>query len=1154
MPLAPVSLEDKYLKTEGRVFMSGVQALVRLPLDQHRRDLAAGHDTAGYITGYRGSPLGVYDQQLGRAQQHLDEHSIVFQPGVNEDLAATAVWGTQQAELDGEGRYQGVFALWYGKGPGVDRSGDVLRHGNLAGSSPLGGVLVAMGDDHACESSTTAHQSEYALVDAMIPILNPAGVQEILDYGLYGWALSRYSGCWVGLKCVHDTVEASASVEIDPDRVTLTFPDPDPRPSSGLNIRWPDTPLEQEARLHQHKLAAVRAFMRSNPLDQVVLGPAQARLGVVTTGKSYLDVRQSLADLGIDQAEAERLGMSVYKVAMPWPLEPEGLRAFANGLEHLLVVEEKRGLMEEQIKSLLYGQPNAPQVTGKHDRAGNVLLPSIARLDATRIGLAIAQALLALREDASLRTRADALQARYRQATDQPQSPMNRTPYFCAGCPHSTSTLLPEGSRGYAGIGCHWMAQMMDRGVQRYTHMGGEGANWVGEGRFSHRRHMFQNIGDGTYFHSGLLAIRAAVASGVNITFKILYNDAVAMTGGQKPDGPLSVPQITRQVAAEGAVKVVVVSDDPAKYPPATVWAPGVELHPRAQLDQVQRDLREVSGTSVLVYDQTCAAEKRRRRKRGLYPDPPRRIYIHEGVCEGCGDCGVQSNCVAILPLETPLGRKRKIDQSACNKDESCLKGFCPSFVTVHGGNPRRRSGLQDAVDKPFPVLPEPLLPVIDGTYRIVLAGVGGTGVITIGALLGMAAHLEGKGCSVLDMTGLAQKGGAVASHIIVGAAPEAVTATHVPVAGADLLLGCDQVVAAGDRVLPTLSPDRSRAVINDHQMMTGDFIRQPDLLFPGSGLRDRIAQRCRTDGVHNLPATRLAEALFGDAIAANTLILGFAYQSGLLPVGADAIKRAIELNGQAISMNQQAFEWGRRLAAEPQRVMELARSTDSKAPETGGLDALITARCALLTEYQDAAYAERYRAQVEAVRHCEAGMLPGATDLTVAVAKSLFRVMAYKDEYEVARLFGDPAFKRSLEQTFEGDYTLEFNLAPPFLSRIDPATGRPAKRRFGPWMLALMPWLARLKWLRGSAFDPFGYSTDRRLERQLLKTYPALVDRLLKSLRPDNHRAAVEIALLTSEIRGFGPVKQAAAESVLARQAALMDAFESTQPADRAA
>jgi indolepyruvate ferredoxin oxidoreductase len=1156
MKLANVGLDDKYAKIRGRVFMTGIQALVRLPLDQSRRDQAAGHDTAAYITGYRGSPLGGYDQQLTRAERFLSDHRVVFQPGVNEDLAATAVWGTQQAELDGEGRHQGVFALWYGKGPGVDRSGDVLRHGNLAGSSPLGGVLVAMGDDHACESSTTAHQSEYALVDAMIPILNPAGVQEILDYGLLGWALSRYSGCWVGLKCVHDTVEAAASVEVGAERLDIRFPDPDPRPAGGLNIRWPDTPLEQEARLHEHKLAAARAFARANRLDRVVLGGPGADLGIVTTGKSYLDVRQSLADLGVDAAEAERLGVSVYKVAMPWPLEPEGLREFTRGLAHILVVEEKRGLMEEQIKSLLYGTPNPPTVTGKRDARGDSLLPSTARLDGNRIGLAIGRQLLELRDDRALRDRVAELAARYTDATTLPPSPMARTPYFCAGCPHNTSTLLPEGSHGYAGIGCHWMAQMMDRGVQRYTHMGGEGANWVGEGRFSRRRHVFQNIGDGTYFHSGLLAIRSAVASGVNITFKILYNDAVAMTGGQKPDGPLSVPQITRQVASEGAVRVMVVTDEPDKYPAGTAWAPGAEIHHRDRLDQVQRTLREVPGTSVLVYDQTCAAEKRRRRKRGLYPDPDRRIFINQAVCEGCGDCGVQSNCVAILPAETPLGRKRVIDQSACNKDESCLKGFCPSFVTVHGGRLRKRGGRSDVSTQPFPVPPDPVPPDLDGTYRIVLAGVGGTGVITVGALLGMAAHLEGKGCSVLDMTGLAQKGGAVASHIVLGDRPEDVTATHVPPAGADLLLGCDLVVAAGDRALPTLNPARSHAVINDHQMMTGAFTHQPDAQFPDAALTARVEARCRPGDTHGIAATRLAEALLGDAIGANTLMLGFAYQKGLLPVSATAIDRAIELNGQAVEMNKQAFEWGRRLAAEPERVARVALGPPTKdvSGPPRDLDALVEARAHHLVDYQDEAYAQRYRSTVEAVRRRESEAMPGQSALTAAVAESLFRLMAYKDEYEVARLFSDGTFRASLDETFDGDVALELHLAPPFLSRPDPATGRPRKRRFGPWILRVMPWLARMKRLRGTAWDPFGYSADRRLERRLAEDYRAVVDRLLPGLTPDHHAAAVEIARLAQEIRGFGPVKLAAAESVRGRQQALLAEFESGRAASRAA
>ncbi|MCP5151041.1 MAG: indolepyruvate ferredoxin oxidoreductase family protein [Ectothiorhodospiraceae bacterium] len=1131
-PQDEVSLDDKYTLESGRVFMTGIQALVRLTLAQRRRDLAAGLDTAGYVTGYRGSPVGGLDQQFWRARPHLDAHHVRFQPGVNEDLAATACWGTQQVGLDDEPRYDGVFAIWYGKGPGVDRSGDPFKHANLAGTAPRGGVLALLGDDHTCESSTTAHQSEFAMVDAMIPVLNPAGVQEILDYGLLGIAMSRYAGCWVAMKCVHDTVEAAASVDVDPTRPQIRIPTDHLLPADGLNIRWPDTPLDQEARLHDHKLDAARAFCRANAIDAVVADSAQARVGVVTAGKSYLDVRQALEDLGIDDAAAARLGLRLYKVGMTWPLEPVGLARFAAGLEHVVVVEEKRPLIEGQVKELLYGRDDAPRVTGKRDASGAAQLPSTGRLDTNRIALVIGRALLEVTDDQTLAARVAEVEARI-GAPLGPAPVIERRPYFCPGCPHNSSTRVPVGSHALAGIGCHYMAQWMDRSTARFTQMGGEGASWVGEAPFTRRGHVFQNIGDGTYYHSGLLAIRAAVASGVNITFKILYNDAVAMTGGQRVDGNLDVAAITRQVQAEGARRVVVVTDEPDKYPSDAGFAPGVTVHHRDDLDAVQRELRELEGTTALVYDQTCAAEKRRRRKRGTFPDPAVRAFINEAVCEGCGDCGEKSNCVAVVPKETAFGRKRAIDQSACNKDLSCVRGFCPSFVTVHGGGLRRPARATPATPElPGTPLPAPTLPSLDRPWGIVVTGVGGTGVITIGALIGMAAHLEGKGCSVLDMTGLAQKGGAVTSHLRIASDPAGISATRIAGGAADALLGCDLMVAAGRDALATVGAGRTRCVVNTHETMTGDFTRQPDLVFPGGALRAAIERRAGAGAVEAVDATRIATRLLGDSIATNLFMLGFAFQRGLVPVAAESIERAIVLNGVAVEMNRAAFEWGRRAATEPAAVERAATPAVAVAlevPSRQTLDDLVAHRASHLRAYQDDAYATRYRHLVERVRAAERERTPGGESLARAVAESYAKLLAYKDEYEVARLHCEPAFRAALEAQFEGEYRLELHLAPPLLARVDPRTGEPRKRAFGQWIFPVLRGLARLKRLRGTVLDPFGWTAERRTERALIGEYEVVVEELIARLAPESHALAVEIAGLPSEIRGFGPVKERA-------------------------
>jgi indolepyruvate ferredoxin oxidoreductase len=1158
MSLAAVSLDDKYELERGRVFINGTQALVRLPMMQRQRDLAAGKNTACYVTGYRGSPLGGVDLAMWQARKFLKKHHIHFQPGVNEDLGLTAVWGSQQLDLFGDSNYDGVFAMWYAKGPGVDRSGDALRHGNLAGTAKLGGVLLLAGDDHTCKSSTTAHQSEYAFMDACIPVLSPAGVQEFLDLGIYGWALSRYSGCWVAFKVVADTVDSSASCYVDPHRVEIRTPEDFTPPPEGLNIRWPQSPfasaqaLEQEMRLHRYKLYAALAFARANGLNRIVLDSPRRRFGIVTCGKSYLDVRQALDDLGIDADHAAEIGLTVYKVGMSWPLERDGLRHFAEGLEEILVVEEKRALLENQLKEQLYNWSEnvRPRVIGKFDETGEWILPSADELTPARIARVIAKRIARFHTSERIQQRLAFLEAKERSLSKL-KPPIRRVAYFCSGCPHNTSTKVPEGSRALAGIGCHYMAQWMDRDTQSFTQMGGEGATWLGQAPFSKTRHVFQNLGDGTYYHSGSLAIRAAVAAGVNITYKILYNDAVAMTGGQPVDGPLDVPRIARQLEAEGVARIAIVSDEPAKYPTAGAFPAGVDVFHRDRLDHVQRELRETPGVSVIIYDQTCAAEKRRRRKRGLMEDPPKRAFINELVCEGCGDCGTASNCLSVVPVETEYGRKRAIDQSTCNKDFSCVNGFCPSFVTVHGG--RLRQHKANTADLVFAALPEPPLPLLDEPYGLLVTGVGGTGVVTIGALLGMAAHLEGKGCSILDMTGLAQKGGAVFSHVRLAKRPEDIHAVRIAAGGARLLLGCDIVVAATFEALAKVTQGETKAVINTNQAVTGEFTRNPDLEFPIETLKSMIADATGRDATDFVDATRLATALLGDSIATNLFMLGFAYQKGLIPVSAEAIERAIELNGVAVEANKQAFLWGRRTAHDHGTVQHLAAQVSPESwpqPPARTLEDIVAKRVAFLTGYQNAAYGERYRAFVERVRRVEAEKAPGMNGLAEAVARSYFKLLAYKDEYEVARLYTDGSFREALARQFEGDYRLEFNLAPPLIATRDPDTGRPVKKRYGPWMLKVFALLARFKFLRGSAFDPFGRTPERRLERHLIADYEILVNEILERLDHERHRLAVALAALPQQIRGYGHVKEAHLDKAAKQQNELLTAFRA--PAER--
>jgi indolepyruvate ferredoxin oxidoreductase len=1147
MPLRPVSLDDKYDLTQSHVLVTGYQALIRACLMQKERDRRAGLNTAGYVTGYRGSPLGGLDQQFIRAARHVTAADIKFQSGINEELAATALWGSQQAELRGEGKFDGVFGMWYGKGPGVDRSGDVFRHANFAGTSKNGGVLALMGDDHTAESSTTAHQSEFHFVDVMMPILNPAGVQEIIDYALYGWAMSRFTGAWTALKCMHETVESTGVVDGAIDRVKIVTPGDFRMPEGGLNIRLVDTILGQEARLHDFKRDAMLAFVRANKLNRIITSGGRApKIGIITTGKAYLDVRQALDELGIDEVKCNDLGLRIFKVACVWPIGRQELAEFAQGLDLIIVVEEKRSLIEVQVREELYGSANQPVCIGKKDEQGNWLFPVKGALDANDIAICIGERLLRYGSNDELAahvTRLKSAQRALAETTDIAQ----RIPYFCSGCPHNTSTRVPEGSRAYAGIGCHYMAQWMDRETLGFTQMGGEGANWIGEAPFSNRGHVFQNLGDGTYNHSGYLAIRGAIASGVNMTYKILFNDAVAMTGGQANDGGLTVPQIAAQVAAEGAKRVVVVTDEPWKYAKDIEWPFGLTVHHRDEFATVQCELATVPGVSILIYDQTCAAEKRRRRKRNAFPDPDKRVVINDLVCEGCGDCGVKSNCVSVQPLETEWGRKRTIDQSSCNKDYSCINGFCPSFVTVHGAKLKKGESIAQPSD--WPQLPAPSAPLINHPYGIIVTGIGGTGIVTIGAIVGMAAHLEGKGVGVIDMAGLAQKGGAVYSHIRIANTPEEIHAIRVAAGGADLVIGGDIVVAGAKKVLGAMKAGTTRVVVNTAEFLPGDFTRNTEFSLPTERLKRAITGHAGRDRSHFVDASRLATALLGNSIGANMFMLGYAYQLGALPLSAEAIERAIEMNGEAVPMNIASFRYGRRAAVDPKALDALVEPRPQEQNDSLRLSQsfaeTVDRRAAFLTAYQDASYARRYRNWVEKVRTVEAEKAPGECGLAEAVARYLFKLMAYKDEYEVARLHSETSFLDRVKSSFDGDnLRFEFHLAPPLLARRDPATGEPKKMSFGPWMLKVFAVVAKFKFLRGTAFDPFGYTKERQTERRLIADYEYLLQEICDLLTPGNHRIAVELAAIPERIRGYGPIKQRHLAAAKDEEVALRERF----------
>jgi indolepyruvate ferredoxin oxidoreductase len=1157
-----IGLDDKYKLQSGRAWMSGIHALVRLPMMQRVYDLRRGLNTAGYLSGYRGSPLGSLDQNMWRAADYLKEHHVQFHPGINEDLAATAVWGSQQVNLFPGAKYDGVFGMWYGKGPGVDRCGDVFKHANAAGTSRYGGVLAVAGDDHPAKSSTLPHQSDHLFKACMIPVLFPASVQEVLDFGLHGWAMSRYAGVWVGLKCITDIVEVSASVEVDADRVSILLPDDFQLPPDGLNIRLPDTPLQQEARLLDYKLYAALAYVRINQLNRQIwqIPSSVARFGIVTSGKAYLDTRQALADLGLTEEVCKRIGVRLFKVGMVWPLEATSTQAFAEGLDEILVIEEKRQVLEYQLKEELFAWVGSgkkiPRVVGKFDDKdggewsvpqGNWLLPAHYEFSPAMVAQTIGARLLkfALPEEvrAGIVARLEFIQAR-EQALARPRIVEERKPWFCSGCPHNTSTRLPEGSRGLGGIGCHYMVTWMGRNTQVFTQMGGEGVPWLGQAPFTEEKHVFANLGDGTYFHSGLLAIRAAVAAKVPITYKILFNDAVAMTGGQPVDGPLNVPMITCQLAAEGIRKIVVVTDELEKYRTLADLAAGVRVRHRDELDHVMRELREYPDVSILIYDQTCASEKRRRRKRNAYPDPARRVVINERVCEGCGDCSKQSHCLSIEPLETEFGRKRTINQSSCNKDFSCLKGFCPSFVTVEGGKLRKPKALRQQGRPDEGMAPPTSVPALDSVYGVFIAGIGGTGVVTIGQLLGMAAHIEGKGCSVLDMAGLAQKGGAVYSHVLLAPTPGDHLTTRVGMGEAHLMLVGDLVVGTSQEAVARIRPDRTRILVNSDVAPTATFIHTPNWRPPVADLNAVLQGAAGSGNVETIDAAELALGLLGDAIYANALMMGYAYQKGWIPLGQAALERAIELNGQQVTHNLAAFAWGRRAAvslSEVQALIGTASIVEMKRP-VSELEALVTVRTKFLTQYQNARYAAQYKELVDKVAQAERAAT-GTTRLATAVARYYFKLMAYKDEYEVARLYSDGEFLNKINAQFEGDWKLNFYLAPPLLAKRD-AQGHLVKRAFGPGMLKAFTLLARLRFLRGTALDLFGYTAERCAERELIREYRDTLTTILSKLNRGNLDAAVALASLPEEVSGYGHIKEEAMAKAAQQRVQLLRQF----------
>ncbi len=1150
LAIQTVSIDDKYEQSHGRVLLSGSQALARLPMIQKEWDRAAGLDTAGYISGYPGSPLGDFDAALLQAREQLSRHDIVFQPGLNEDLAATAAWGTQQLEnFPGAQRYDGVFALWYAKGPGVDRSGDAIKHANFAGVHPHGGVLAVYGDDHSAKSSSIAHQCDQAFAAFFVPILYPASVHEYLEYGLKGWALSRYSGLWVAFKGINETLAQTATIDLNLDPSLVTLPEGGIFPPEGVHFlpRSPD-PVRNDRLIKRFKIPLAHHFARANGLDRSIIAKGdRPRLGIVTAGKSFIDTLQALRLLGVDESRALALGISLYKVGMIWPLEPRNLTEFAEGQEELLVVEEKAAFLENQICALLINNARRPRVTGKQDEAGNFLLPSDVLLEPLDLAFVIAARLESLGvADEAIRNAVARLRVRTERVVLNVPRHFVRAPFFCSGCPYNTALKLPEDSTAFAGMGCHAMAMFYSSSTtMTCMQMGGEGANWMGLAPFTTARHVFQNLGDGTYHHSGSLAIRASVAAGTNITYKIMVNGVIAMTGGQDIAGPLSVAAISNQIHHEGVRRIAVVSDQPSNHTASSGLAPGVEVHHRDEMDRVQRAMREIPGTTAIIYEQACATNKRRLRKRGRYADPPKRMFINKDVCEGCGDCSDQSNCLSVHPLETELGLKRRIDQSTCNKDYSCVKGFCPSFVTVLGGELTRKASIEPG-DGVFAALPAPRVAALEQGFSAMISGIGGEGVVTIGAVLAMAAHVEGKRASNFVMTGMAQKGGAVHSHLRIASDTSSVMAARIGNAEADLLLGCDLVASAAVDSFRTVDPARTYVLGNSRIAPTASFTKDPNASFDSSPLIDQIRALVGEERCDFVDATNLASSLTGNSLATNMFMVGVASQKGLLPIGTEAINRAIELNGTAVSLNKLAYKLGRMAVHDP-AVLERLLAGQSTVPvekRKVRLEEIVADRSARLEQYQDEAYARTYAGFVSEAASREKSVVPGSSVLAVAVARNLARLMAYKDEYEVARLYSSPEFLASLRAEIAGDVKLRFNLAPPLFARKDPRTGHLLKREYGGWVLPVFRVLAKLKVLRGTAFDIAGYTAERKSERQLIADYRDLMSQVMGRLTPENHARAVELANTPDRIRGYGHVKDRNIATARLEQAALLEKF----------
>ena len=1117
-----IKLDDKYKLENGIRFLTGSQALVRLPLVQIRKDKRKKLKTACYISGYRGSPLGGYDQQILKNFDYLKANNIHFQPGINEELAATSLWGTQQSNLRGEGKFDGVFGIWYGKGPGVDRAGDALKHVNLAGTSKNGGVLALMGDDHICESSTTSHQSEFAMVDAMIPFFNPSGVQEILDYGLYGIHLSRQCGCWIGIKCVHDNVSSGATVDLNENRFSIKNVADEIFPEDGLNIRLNDTPQAKEHRLHYYKIKVVKEFCKINKLNKFIYNFPNSKIGIISTGKSYLDTKEALEKIGIDENLAKQIGIKFLKIAMPWPLENSIIEEFSKGLEKIIVVEEKRSLIETQIKEILFNANKNTKIVGKLDEQNNDLFLSSGSLDPGEIAIKLYQHIKQFHSSDKIQKKVHIINSLVKKNNNLLN--IKRTPYFCSGCPHNTSTKIPENSRAITGISCAYLVQNMERNNEGFTQMGAEGASWVGESVFSNTEHVFQNMGDGTYIHSGILSIRHAVAAKTKMTFKILYNDAVALTGGQALDGLPTVAQMSRQLESEGVKEIAIITDQPSKYQSNEKFSINSKVYHRKEIINVQIKLSQINETTAIIYDQTCAAEKRRRIKKSLLPEPNKKIFINEKVCEGCGDCGIQSNCISIVPVETEYGRKRQIDQSNCNKDYSCVDGFCPSFVSIVGDVKLKKNIDNSLMDRINSNISEPILPEIKQSYGIMIAGIGGTGVVTIGAILATAAQIDGKGSGVLDMTGLAQKGGAVKSFLKIFNDPKEINIIRLSYGDTNLLMGFDLLVANEDEVLKTLDKQKTKSIINSDEIMTGEFTRDKNFFLPFDKMKENLINILGKNNIDFIPSNTIANKILGDSILSNMFIVGNAYQSGLIPVKANAIEQAIKLNGVSIEENINAFRLGRYSKNNKQEILNLIYE---KEKIINDFDEKFIDRYNFLIEYQNKKYADKYKELVDYVKKYEENINVDVKNFSNAVAINYFKLMSYKDEYEVARLYSNNEFINKINETFEGNFKINFHLAPPIFYKKDKVTGNPLKMTFGSWTMNLFKFISKFKFLRGTYFDLFGYFEERKIERLLINKYKNLIQEICPKLTIDNYSLAVEIASIPDQIRGFGYIKK---------------------------